>query len=130
MSLVSSVEIRDRETEDHCTCVTQPAISIGKELGLSQAELKVLKRGALLHDVEIIGISDSILHKPGSLSAEEWKAMHQHARISAQIIQNIPFCKMLLNWWSIIRNAGMGLAIQMESKVEQSPSPARNFAVA
>jgi HD-GYP domain-containing protein (c-di-GMP phosphodiesterase class II) len=55
------------------------------------AALKVLERGSLLHDIGKIGISDTILHKPGHLTEDEWDIMHTHPDIGAYIIEDIPF---------------------------------------
>jgi HD-GYP domain-containing protein (c-di-GMP phosphodiesterase class II) len=51
----------------------------------------VLERGSLLHDIGKIGISDTVLHKPGPLSEEEWKVMRRHPDIGAKIVEGIPF---------------------------------------
>lgn len=93
MALVSAIDLRDRETEGHSLRVAQLALAIGNEMGLSPNELKALERGSLLHDVGKIGINDSILHKPGPLSGEEWKIMRSHPKIGAEIIESIPFLK-------------------------------------
>jgi putative nucleotidyltransferase with HDIG domain len=90
-SLTSALDARDRETEGHSLRVSQLAFRLGKTLGFSHEQLKVLERGALLHDIGKIGISDNILHKPGPLSEEEWVLMRQHPDIGARIVEGIPF---------------------------------------
>ncbi|MCE7858564.1 MAG: HD domain-containing protein [Chloroflexi bacterium CFX2] len=90
-SLTSALDARDRETEGHSSRVTQLAVKLGRSLGYSQDQLKILERGALLHDIGKIGISDTILHKPGELSAEEWTIMKFHPDIGAKIVSGIPF---------------------------------------
>ena len=57
------------------------------------AELDALGRGVLLHDIGKIGISDSILLKPGSLTPEEWVVMRSHPEIGRQILEGIPFLR-------------------------------------
>jgi HD-GYP domain-containing protein (c-di-GMP phosphodiesterase class II) len=64
---------------------------MGEALGFSHEQLKVLERGSLLHDIGKIGISDTILHKPGPLSEDEWKIMRTHPDIGAKIVEGIPF---------------------------------------
>jgi HD-GYP domain-containing protein (c-di-GMP phosphodiesterase class II) len=72
-ALMSALDARDRETEGHSTRVSRLTCLLGEEIGLSGQQLKALERGALLHDIGKIGISDKVLHKPGKLNDEEWK---------------------------------------------------------
>ncbi|MBI5965440.1 MAG: GAF domain-containing protein [Chloroflexi bacterium] len=90
-SLTSALDARDRETEGHSLRVSHLVAKLGEALGFSAEILKVLERGSLLHDIGKIGISDTILHKPGSLSKEEWAIMKLHPDIGAKIVEGIPF---------------------------------------
>jgi putative nucleotidyltransferase with HDIG domain len=90
-SLISALDARDRETEGHSLRVSKLAVRLGETLGFSHEQLKVLERGSILHDIGKIGISDTILHKPGPLTAEQWKIMKRHPDIGAQIVEGIPF---------------------------------------
>ncbi|MBE0671938.1 MAG: GAF domain-containing protein [Anaerolineales bacterium] len=90
-SLISALDARDRETEGHSLRVSSMAAKLGETLGYTHQQLKVLERGSLLHDIGKIGISDTILHKPGPLTAEEWKIMKLHPDIGAKIVEGIPF---------------------------------------
>jgi putative nucleotidyltransferase with HDIG domain len=90
-SLMSALDARDRETEGHSLRVAHLVARMGEALGYSAEHLKVLERGSLLHDIGKIGISDTILHKPGPLSEEEWKIMRLHPDIGAKIVEGIPF---------------------------------------
>lgn len=90
-SLISALDARDRETEGHSLRVSSMSTKLGEALGFTNQQLKVLERGSLLHDIGKIGISDTILHKPGPLNAEEWKIMKLHPDIGAKIVEGIPF---------------------------------------
>jgi GAF domain-containing protein len=90
-ALTSALDARDRATEGHSTRVSQLAAILGKEMALDARQLKALERGALLHDIGKIGISDDVLHKPGQLNDTEWNAMRLHPDIGARIIEDIPF---------------------------------------
>jgi putative nucleotidyltransferase with HDIG domain len=90
-ALISALDARDRETEGHSVRVSRLAGQLGRQLGLPAPALKALERGALLHDIGKIGISDLILNKPGPLTPEEWRTMHLHPDIGARIVEDIPF---------------------------------------
>jgi len=90
-ALMSALDARDRETEGHSLRVSHLTAKLGETLNFSHDQLKVLERGSLLHDIGKIGISDTILHKPGPLSEEEWKVMRLHPDIGAKIVEGIPF---------------------------------------
>ena len=90
-ALMSTLDARDRETEGHSTRVSRLACLLGEKIGLTGTQLKALERGALLHDIGKIGISDVILHKPGKLTDDEWKIMRVHPDIGARILERIPF---------------------------------------
>jgi putative nucleotidyltransferase with HDIG domain len=95
-ALMSALDARDRETEGHSVRVSRLACLLAEELGINGIEIKALERGALLHDIGKIGISDTILHKPGKLTEEEWKIMRVHPDIGARIVEGIPFLKVTL----------------------------------
>lgn len=78
-SLAQSVEERDADLGQHCHRMALMAAAVGLALGLSQADLLTLQRGAYLHDVGKVAIPDSVLFKPGPLSPEEWETMKTHA---------------------------------------------------
>ncbi len=90
-ALMSALDARDRETEGHSIRVSQMSCTLGEAMKLEPRELKALERGSLLHDIGKIGISDTILHKPGPLSETEWKTMRLHPDIGARIVEDIPF---------------------------------------
>jgi putative nucleotidyltransferase with HDIG domain len=90
-ALMSALDARDRETEGHSLRVSHLTAKLGEALNFSHEQLKVLERGSLLHDIGKIGISDTILHKPGPLSQEEWVVMRRHPDIGSKIVEGIPF---------------------------------------
>ena len=67
-SLSATVDARDSYTAGHSRRVQQLALAIGRELGLSQAELDLLGHAALFHDIGKLAIPDAILLKPASLT--------------------------------------------------------------
>lgn len=85
--LARAAEYRDSETGRHVIRVGLYAGIIGNELGFDRTRVKLLQQAAKLHDVGKIGVSDSVLLKPGKLSQEEFKLMQQHCDYGRNIIQ-------------------------------------------
>jgi diguanylate cyclase (GGDEF)-like protein/putative nucleotidyltransferase with HDIG domain len=90
-SLSATVDARDSYTAGHSRRVQQLALAIGRELGLSQAELDLLGHAALFHDIGKLAIPDAILLKPASLTPDEWALMQRHAEEGARIIDRLGF---------------------------------------
>ncbi len=101
VSVARLVEVKDAYTEQHVERVAQVAVQLGRMLGLSQEELKALQRGALLHDIGKIGISERILKKPGRLTEDEFEEMKRHVLIGEEICWPL---RTLRGALSIIRN--------------------------
>jgi len=83
------VEARDPYTEGHCERLASYATALGTELGLSAADLDTLNRGAFLHDLGKIAISDGILLKAGPLDPEEYALMRQHPVIGDNLCRTV-----------------------------------------
>ncbi len=92
-ALVSALDARDRETKGHSIRVARYMMEIAYHMGIqpSTEEWVDMQRGALLHDVGKIGVSDSILHKPGPLTDDEWVDMRRHPKIGHDMIKDISF---------------------------------------
>lgn len=86
-ALVAAVEVKDRETQGHNHRVAGLCVRLGRELGMTSAELRVLARSGLLHDVGKLGIPDAILHKRGPLTEDEWVVMKTHPEIGLKILR-------------------------------------------
>ncbi|MFP4508584.1 MAG: HD-GYP domain-containing protein [Spirochaetaceae bacterium] len=83
------LEQRDQYTGDHSDEVEELAAQLGTVLGMADEELDALRAGAAIHDIGKIAIPDSILHKRGGLTSEEYETMKTHTTIGAQIIQDL-----------------------------------------
>jgi putative nucleotidyltransferase with HDIG domain len=88
-ALLAALDIRDTETEGHSERVAAYTMAIANRLKLSTDDLKAIELGALLHDIGKIGVPDSILHKPGPLTPEEWEVMKQHPVIGYRMCMKI-----------------------------------------
>lgn len=92
-ALVSALDARDRETKGHSVRVAKYMMEIAGAMGIETGtdDSVDMQRGALLHDVGKIGVSDTILHKPGPLTDEEWVHMRRHPKIGHDMLRDIGF---------------------------------------
>jgi HD-GYP domain-containing protein (c-di-GMP phosphodiesterase class II) len=93
LSLVNSIDLKDRYTKYHSERVTIYSYFIGKELKLSHDKLVTLFYAALLHDIGKIGVPDKVLNKSGKLNNEEFSEIKKHPVIGADMISNVEFLK-------------------------------------
>ena len=89
--LARAAEYRDDETGHHAQRVGHTAALIARKLGVADPEVVLIRRAAPLHDVGKIGIPDSILLKPGKLTADEFEEMKKHTAIGAGILSGSQF---------------------------------------
>ncbi len=93
-----ALDLRDKETEGHTQRVTEMTLRLAGAMGaFSEAQLVHLRRGALLHDIGKMGIPDSILLKPGPLTAEEWVVMRRHPSYAYDMLSPIAFLRPALD---------------------------------
>ena len=92
-SLSQAVEVKDPYTQGHSLRVSDYAVALGMRAKLPQRKLENLKMAAILHDIGKIGIEESILNKPGTLTVEEFDKIKQHPENGVKIIQDIAFLK-------------------------------------
>ncbi len=90
-ALAVAIEAKDPYTEGHVQRVTQYAVAVGEEMGLSSREIQILQFGATLHDIGKIGIRADVLNKGGTLTEEEWQHMRQHSLVGDRILKEIDF---------------------------------------
>lgn len=83
------VDSKSPYTAGHSQRVCHYADSVAAELGLPAERRRWLRRAALLHDVGKLGVSNTILDKPGRLDADEWAAVQQHAAYTGVILGRI-----------------------------------------
>ncbi|WP_281349779.1 HD-GYP domain-containing protein [Dechloromonas hortensis] len=83
------VDSKSPYTSGHSARVALYTDLIAEQMGLSFERRRWLKRGALLHDVGKLGVSNSVLDKPGKLDADEWAAVQAHAMYTETILARI-----------------------------------------
>ncbi len=99
--LAETIEAKDPYTRGHCNRVRLLSSEIARHTGMDHDRIEVLEYGALLHDIGKIGITESLLHKNGGLTAEERKAFQLHTIIGENILKTVEFFKPCL---FIVRN--------------------------
>jgi putative two-component system response regulator len=89
LAMVNALDASDEYTCGHSERVTAISLMIGRRMNLDYESLKILRLGAILHDIGKIGISHMILHKPEDLSDSEYEVMKQHPLIGEKIARPI-----------------------------------------
>ena len=90
-ALGDALDLKDAETEGHSRRVTAFTIAIARHMGLSADQIRVIARGAFLHDIGKMAIPDAILRKPGKLDPDEVAIMKEHCYRGFQLLKRIPF---------------------------------------
>jgi len=96
LALATAIEAKDPYTEGHVDRVASYALSLGGETGLAPWELQLLRKAAILHDVGKIGVNESVLLKPGPLSADEFNHVKSHTVIGERICRPLQQDRLIL----------------------------------
>ncbi len=85
-----AAEYKDNETGMHVVRMSKIAELLGKAMGMSKEDSKLLLHASPMHDIGKIGIADAVLLKPGKLDEDEWEVMKTHTLIGAEILGDHP----------------------------------------
>lgn len=96
-ALVTALDVREHETQAHSKRVSLFTLYLAQRMGVDPALLNDIGRGAMLHDIGKIGVSDNILMKPNRLTESEWKEMRKHPQIGYWILDGIQELKSASN---------------------------------
>lgn len=89
MTIVNTIDAKDQYTKGHSQRVSEYSAALAGELGHTDEEVEKIRYIALLHDIGKIGVPDSILNKPGSLTNEEFSLMKMHTVAGGEILKDI-----------------------------------------
>lgn len=123
------LEYRDEDTEGHSRRLVELSTRLAKAMGFSAEEIGHLRRGALLHDIGKMAISDGILLKPGKLNDAERKLMQQHPVYAKQMLSQIAFLQPSIDVAYSHHERWDGLGYPEGLKGEEIPLSARLFTV-
>lgn len=129
-SLASAVDAKDPYTLGHSQRVTQYALAIAQELGLSSGDCEDLQLAALLHDVGKIGLPDEILLKAGKLTSDEWEQVRKHPIWGEKILRPIKQLRRVASWIRHEHERWNGSGYPDGLKADEIPVPSRIIAVA
>src|ERR1700736_1006025 len=129
-ALGNALDLKDAETEGHTKRVTAYTIAIARAMGLSSDQIRIIARGAFLHDIGKMAIPDQILKKPGKLDAEETAIMREHCYRGYQIVRRIPFLYEAAEIVYSHQEKFDGTGYPRGLKGEEIPLGARLFSVA
>lgn len=97
-TLMQALQERDYITSGHADRMENLVAAMGEACNLPATRVNDLKLLARFHDIGKVGIPDSILNKPGTLSVEEYKEMQRHCEIGYRIAQTSPELVPIADW--------------------------------
>ena len=104
-------------------------MQLARQMGISRKELVHFRQGALLHDIGKMGVSDSILQKPGALTDEEWQIMRKHPVYAFEWLSSIEYLRPALEIPYSHHEKWDGSGYTQGLRGEEIPLPARIFAI-
>ncbi|MFZ5969674.1 MAG: diguanylate cyclase domain-containing protein [Bacillota bacterium] len=96
--IMKMLETRDYITEGHCDRLQVLSAKLAAEVGMTDSQIQDILLFSKFHDIGKVGVSDSVLFKPGKLTAEEFEEMKRHCEIGYRIAQSSPDIAHLADW--------------------------------
>jgi HD-GYP domain-containing protein (c-di-GMP phosphodiesterase class II) len=124
-----ALDLRDKETKEHTTRVTEMTITLAHLTGMSEDEILHVRHGALLHDIGKMGIPDAVLLKEAHLTDEEWNVMRKHPTYAYEMLFPIEYLRPALDIPYCHHEKWDGTGYPRGLRGEEIPLSARLFAV-
>lgn len=106
-SLGIAIESKDHFTRGHSIRVAEYGVQLAKTVGVPGAEVEIIYRAAMLHDIGKIAVEESVLHKPEKLNSKEYEQVKQHPSIAVKILEPLRLPDEILEivehhheWWN------------------------------
>jgi PAS domain S-box-containing protein len=124
-----ALDLHEKESEGHTQRLTDITLRLARTLGKDGTELMFMRWGALLHDIGIMGVMDSILFKPGKLTEHEWEDLKMHPVYAYELLLHIGYLRPALDIPYCHHEKWDGTGYPRGLKGEEIPLSARIFAV-
>ena len=128
-SWARALELREHEKADHGQRIVDLTLKLARAVGVEEAQMPHIRRGALLHDIGKLSIPDSILLKPGPLTPDEMQVVRKYPDYSYDLLSTIPLLKPALDIPCCHHERWDGNGYPRGLKGESIPLAARIFAV-
>ncbi len=125
-----AMELRGNEPAGHYQRVTELTLLLARAMGIRDADLVHVRRGALLHDIGKMAIPDSILRKTEPLTQEDWEIVRQHPKHARELLEPISYLRAAIDIPIYHHEKWDGTGYPYGLKGEEIPLSARVFAVA
>ncbi len=129
-ALGNALDLKDAETEGHSKRVTAYSMVLARAMNIEPSTVKIIARGAFLHDIGKMAIPDAILSKPGKLNAWEQSIMREHCMRGYAMLKKIPFLEQASEIVFSHQEHYDGSGYSRGLKGDEIPLGARIFAVA
>ena len=124
-----SLEYKTPLIRGHTLRVTDLAISLALILEVPETNLPHIRRGALLHDIGLVSVSDAVLQRPDPTVESDRQALFEHPNVAYELIAGIDFLRPALDIPYCHHEAWDGSGYPRGLKGEDIPLAARIFAV-
>jgi putative nucleotidyltransferase with HDIG domain len=92
-ALAKAIDARDKYTAGHSERVTSYTLVLASAMQLPPADLEILHRAGMLHDIGKVGVPDRVLLKPGALDPAERAIIESHVTIGYEMLRELPFLR-------------------------------------
>ncbi len=124
-----TLEFRENKTPEDTQRLVDMTIHLARVMQISEDELIYVRRGVLLHDIGIVTVPDSILHKTEPLTDKDWEIIRRHPTYARELLSSVPFLQPALDIPYCHHEKWDGTGYPRGLKAEKIPLAARVFAV-
>lgn len=129
-ALGNALDLKDAETEGHSKRVTAFTIAMAHAMGIKVEQIRIIARGAFLHDIGKMAVPDAILRKPGPLTPAEMAIMREHCYRGYEMLRRIPYLREASEIVYAHQEFYDGSGYPRGLKGDQIPLGARIFSIA